>query len=342
MTAARNTAAPPSGSASWPDHYAQALADMVAKASQEAAPMRVFALLDVGAQSALQAFAAQLADPHVALFDRTPQAEFAQYSPRLVELDTVRLRDTRAIADEPLVRLANSHACVSWLLSELPLDALATHLRGWLDGMLIDDDGTDLGEVLLRFFDARVLPGFMTMLTPDQYGELMRPVAIWGTWLRSGRWQAWARPEVNLRRYSARMQRYAIAQQQHLDAATRADRLTARLRDIARKEPNGSDARALNDQLFALPHPQAYRKLSAILDRATCAGLRSDGDLLLFASLALTVSPVFDEHEAIRQSIRAAVDAGRSLALTLDSVPEDVWPALSATRRGANSPALPS
>lgn len=313
--------------------YARAVAEMVESSVQTTPPTHTYALLDVGAQQPLQHLASRIDLPNVVLFDGTPQAAFAQYSPRLIEVPTAVKGHARDTASELLVAQAASHACVSWLQSELSLDALATHLRRWLDGMLMDDDGTELGEVLLRFFDARVLPGFMDMLTPEQYGEFMRPIPVWGAWLRSGRWQTWARPHVNPSRFPPRIQRYSIAQQQRLDIATRVDRIQARLRDVARKEPDGVDARAFQDRLFALPHDVAFQHLDRIIERAARLGLHSDSDLLLFSALALKVSPAFDEHQAVRECILAAVDKGRPLAHAFGNVPDDVWHALASRPR---------
>ena len=342
MTVERSNGAPTSLDTGWPPRHAAALGDMVNDATLHVASARVYALLDVGADPALQAFARQLTDPSAALFDGTPQAGFAEYSPRLIELPISRLTHSSGAQSEPLLRLAGTHACVSWLVSDLPLQPLAVHLRGWLDGMLMDEDGSDLGEVLLRFFDARVLPGFMDMVTSEQYGEFMRPIVAWGVWLRSSRWQTWERPTVNPRRFPAPMQRYSMAQQRRLEASTRTDRMLARLRGIVRKEPDGADGKALNDFLVGQPHYAAYEALQAILNRATRLGLGADGDLLLFASLALTVAPNFDEHADIRESIQAAIETGRPFAHTLGSVPDDVWPALAAAnRRPTATPALP-
>lgn len=72
------------------------------------------------------------------------------------------------------IRWAREKHAVTWLRSELPLQALAQHLGACMAGEL--DDGR---KMLLRFADARALPSTAAHLDASQRAALFGPVTHW-------------------------------------------------------------------------------------------------------------------------------------------------------------------
>lgn len=310
-----------------------ALQASVDKARAEEPGVRLYALLDVGQHPDLHLFAEALESPQVSLFDGTPEAAAQVFSPRLIPVDAVPsgLRDR-------LLGWNLQRPCVSWLLSPQPAAALGEHLRSWLGGVLLDHDGSELGEVMARFFDPRVLPGFMAMLSSDQRQEFMRPVTTWAVWLRSRRWEQWIRPPDQTPKLLPRRPQYTLEQARLLDAATRSDRLLARLEDQASDASAEELARDLTDRLLALPHDLRFQRLERIVKHATRDGLDLDADVQLYCVLALSICEQFAEHPSMRAVLsRCAAGTASFVTAIADLTPDD-WQAIEARSSWRRSP----
>jgi hypothetical protein len=314
------------------------LAGSIDQALVQEPTLQLFALLDIGQHPELHAFAEALKTPQASLFDGTPEAAAQVYSPRLVSV-AARSDDDQTGLRERLLALTLQRPCVSWLLSTLSLAALADHLRGWLGGELLDDDGNELGEVMARFFDPRVLPGFMSMLSLDQKAELMRPIALWGLWLRSGLWHQWSQPADQAPKLLPRRPQYTSAQAAQLDAATRTDRMLARLEDQA-SDPSAQElAQDLNDRLLSLPHDRRFQRLDRIVQRAARDGLDLDADIQLYCTLALSVCEQFAEHPSVRAVVSRCAAGETTFTTAIADVTPDDWQAIEARSSWRRAPA---
>ena len=311
-----------------------ALQGSVDKARAEEPGVRLYALLDVGQHPDLHLFAEALESPQVSLFDGTPEAAAQVFSPRLIPVNAV----PSALCDR-LLGLNLQRPCVSWLLSPQPTATLGEHLRSWLGGVLLDHDGSELGEVMARFFDPRVLPGFMAMLSSDQRQEFMRPVTTWAVWLRSRRWEQWIRPPDQTPKLLPRRPQYTLEQAKLLDAATRTDRLLARLEDQRDDPAAGELADDLHARLFALPQDLCFQRLDELVRRATRAGLASDADIQLYCLLALSICEQFGEHPSVRAALARCVAGEASLADAMADVAPDDWRAIESQSSWRRTPA---
>jgi len=313
------------------------LAGSIDQALVQEPTLQLFALLDIGQHPELHAFAEALKTPQASLFDGTPEAAAQIFSPRLVAVAMRPDGDGGGLRDR-LLALTLQRPCVSWLLSRLSLTALADHLRGWLVGELLDDDGDELGEVMARFFDPRVLPGFMSMLSLDQKAELMRPIALWGLWLRSGHWHQWSQPAGQAPRLLPRRPQYTSAQAAQLDVATRTDRMLARLEDQASDSSAEELAHDLIDRLLSLPHDLRFQRLDRIVQRAAHDGLDLDADIQLYCTLALSVCEQFADHPSVRAVVSRCAAGETTFTAAIADVTPDNWQAIEARSSWRRAP----
>lgn len=105
----------------------------------------------------------------VALFDDTVDSTLAAAGPWLVKIDRSSADNLRKVT-----ALSESPAGVVWLISELPIETLATELTARLDVNLSD------GSIaLLRFYDTKVLSDLGKTLTEGQHSEFFAPAREW-------------------------------------------------------------------------------------------------------------------------------------------------------------------
>lgn len=318
-----------------------ALFKRAADLRQQQPALRWYALVDPGLHPSLPDSLPAIDEGSAALFDDTPQQFSTAPSPRLIDLHRERPgQSSPSSLIDSLLDLTRTSPCVSWLASRQGLDALAAHLRSWMDGKLMDTDGSEFGEVLVRFTDPRVLPGFMEAITPEQYGELMRPIALWAVWLRAHRWQEWTPPAHNPVRPLPMMQAYTLQQQVRIEQSTRVDRIQALIEDqVAELEAADPMAQRIAQHFLRLPHDLRFQQLHALLQRAARHGLQADADLQSYSWLALGIHPAFDEHDAIRQAIAGSVQAGSNISDAIACLPDSVWDALHAQAHGGQGSA---
>jgi hypothetical protein len=313
--------------------------DSLRSACQEQAKQEpsahLFAIVDVGlCQPALP----WLNDRHdkavVSLFQGLPEGSLDALSPRLVDLGPLPALQPGAL-DETLGRLALWHdqlPCVSWIVSSHALDSLQGHLQRLLNGTLYDADDQAMGEVMLRFYDARVLGGYLGALDQTQYALATSMVNQWSLWDRDCQWQTWLPPaetptHLHLRAKTA--ERFTLKQHEQIAQHTATDRIDARLRHHYGSQPDANVvAVRVNEVLLSLRAHERYLALDAVLRRARRAGLRSDADLLLFATFHCSLGPRFDEHPRIRECCSAAVEGSSFVDATTAIASED-WESIA-------------
>ncbi|CDG84354.1 DUF4123 domain-containing protein [Janthinobacterium agaricidamnosum] len=276
--------------------------------------MQWYALVDAAQVPELHRQKSRALDfPHANLFSLSKEHGIAKYGPLLFPLEA------GARSRHPLVALLLQGMrygwTVSWLSSTLPMDALAKHLAGHLNGMLDDDK-----DVLLRYYDARLLPAFVQHLPPEASAALLAPVAQWIYWDRQLRL---ACIEGGRQADSPGVRDTAIS------AAVQAAMAHAALGDlICSTMYEEADASEFEQWL---PHA-FYSAVQRKIDQARRFGLKEVADLQLFASLALQVHPDFHQLLSSFQHEQANLASGKiSLVDVVHQVPDREWERLGAS-----------
>jgi hypothetical protein len=210
----------------------------------------------------------------ISLFALTREHGIAKYGPLLVPLDDT----TTSPVTARVLRSMRRGWTVSWLSSALSLQDLAEHLAGHLNGTL--PDGTD---VLVRYYDPRVLPSFLVHLDAATREALLAPIGHWAWWDR--------KLDFVIEKGDGRAVSSGITHIQ-VPAEMQKAMAVAAMDDLI----NGLIVAEADDGEFVkwLPHT-LYTAISRQLHSARNLGLSVPADLQLFVSLALRVHPDFFE-----------------------------------------------
>lgn len=176
-------------------------------------------------------------------------------------------------------RLATQHSAVTWLVSPLDMSALTEALSHRMDARLPDGD-----DVLLRFFDPRVLPVLHRVLDPQQRAAFF---SIASEWSFVGRDRQVQRLDSVIPGpthtfgppLSLTMQQFT----ELLDAAE----VDAVMPEVVRQAP---------EEFLAIPAPKRAAFTQTWLDRATSLGLSAHSDRVGLVLLALRLGPGFDQR----------------------------------------------
>lgn len=305
--------------ADWVDLRAKLTLDLAHFFSLEQAPGgQRYALVDAAQVPDMRgpAFDAEGLD-YISLFTLTREHAIAKYGPLLIPLSPHAGPKSPSVAR--IVRAMRHGWTVSWLTSPLELEALAEHLAGHLNGTL--PDGSD---VLVRYYDPRLLPVFLDQLDKTTSAALLAPIGHWAWWdrqlgfvLRQGGGQA-ASPGIT-------------------DTAITPETQQA-MADAALVDLIGSMVLAeCGEDEFGdwLPHT-FYKALRGQVARAHALGLTDMADVQLFVSLALRIHPEFFSLLPVfareHQRIRAGDIDMPSLVLAVD---DGDWDRLGASGRPA-------
>jgi hypothetical protein len=226
---------------------------------------------------------------HISLFSLTKEHGIAKYGALLVPLHG----GASAPAFKRLLRSMRHGWTVSWLSSPMDLEALAEHLAGHLNGALAD--GSD---VLVRYYDPRLLPFFLTHLEEEVRSALLAPIARWAWWDRQLDFKA---AEGGGADKSPGIKHTDIA-------AVTQDALAAVAMDELIKSMvlGESEEDEFDDWL---PHA-FYNAVSVQLCAARAIGLTEVADLQLYVSLAMRVHPDFFELLPAFGAARTELAAG--------------------------------
>jgi hypothetical protein len=306
-------------------------AERLAKQSNN---LKVYAIVDCGQDPDIYARVMNhWSASAISLFDGTPEAALEKLSPRLVQLNPGIWFEAAQLAEMQskglaLCALSDQWPCLSWLFSESSPEALAQHLRSLLNGVLLDDTAQPIGEVMVRHYDARVLPGFLEMLTTEQYTNALTPIAGWGVWTRAQDWRVWERPttESLFAQLSGGANRYTLQQHAMLNQATAVDRIDALIEEqYWPLRESDLMAEAIAQRFLNLRPNERFTTLTAILERAFKSGVSEDGDLLLYASIALGIHKQFDTHPAVAECLKTCGAQRKSFKDAVAGLPANVW-----------------
>lgn len=307
-----------------------ALIDEMAKHGASSSDAGLYLLVDCGIAPSVLRFATRHLSTfaHTALLENTPEEHLAKrFSPWLValpgELTEAWQGGERTTLLGDLCRLAQDHPAVSWLWSSNDLDALSGHLRRFMSGSLWNEpEQLDEGEVFLRYYDARVLCAYLSVLSPAQRNALLRPLAAWALWDRHLAWHTWAGIDAPVGEPEPAIFRYTLTQQERLAFAGQPDKVLHLIADGHARA--GADS-PLRRNLFDLPPDARYRRISTLVSEARELGLRSDADLMLYAVLALDIHPRFIDHPELQRRVMPALRASGDFSAALDGVPDAAW-----------------
>ena len=253
---------------------------------------------------------------HQNLFALTREHGIAKYGPLLCPVRAGQ----QSPAFMSALRAMRHGWTVSWLSSRLSPDTLAAHLAANLNGTLAD--GTD---VLVRFYDPRMLPHFLAHLDAPGRDALLAPIAQWGWWDRTLKFVSTKGgdrddpPRVNEIEVSAQAQ-------QALAASAMSELIKSMVIEA-------SDADEFSGWL---PHALSVA-VDRQLENARKRSLTEVSDLQLYVSLALRVHPdFFDLIPAFRHASEALAAGDTDLTSLVLDVSDDEWDRVG----GAGVPAL--
>ena len=323
--------------------HRDALGDTASGLLDQGGGEHLFAVVDVAMHAPLLPWLRQNHPGEaLSLFEDQPERAFDGLAPRLLDLGPLTRSTeagTAAFVHETsvgqLTRWHDESPCVSWIYSSASPEHLRDALARQLGGTLYEDDGDDpLGEVMLRFFDARVLGGYLAALDTTQYALAFDGIKAWALWTRRATWNVWTPPEVtppHLPLLAKSAERFTMAQQQIIADHTVVDRLDARLREHYGARPDANNlAVKINDKLLRRPARERFLALDALVQRARQKGLRSDPDLQLFITFHFSLGPRFHEHDHMQRCFNDMDETSVSFVDAVSTLPDQAWAEISA------------
>jgi hypothetical protein len=256
------------------------------------------------------------------LFADTPEAGLQSAAPILIDLDSAG--DGMALRAW-LLQLERVAPGVSWIDSEYSLPVLAGMLTNRLP-CLIDGDK----EVVLRFYDPRILLGLPSALDAKRKAWFFAPVLRWTAWepRREEHYgiDAPPRPSADdMARFGVMPLSLDLQQRERLmyyDREALYDSIVTHWEDTC---PEAIDE----------IKPAMLREIAAAaVARCSSYGIDGAADQHLFAGLMMTVSPSFDDHPAVQRYLRdASLAPSERLDAMIAGLPDPVWQQLDTHQR---------
>lgn len=243
------------------------------------------------------------------LFEGHAEEILPEMAPLLIDV-TVESPVVQSVMEETR-RIGNIKPCVSILESTQPIDAVARHLARFHLVETPDDR-----SLLLRWYDTRILPVWLKVLTTEQRARFTHPFTRWTSIDRFGTNQAHDLPghddgaSVDV---PFRLDRHQI---DRLFAATRPDVLIHELRKTLRKE------------IGIVPRGTLYPFVHTHWEVASMHGLRDLNEQVQFLMLAIYTSGRYMEHPLIAERFASpCVQPERSFEEWFSALPECIWTA---------------
>jgi hypothetical protein len=202
-------------------------------------------------------------------------------SPALIPLQPQQLKDLLSQMQE-LLEKAN---VVSFIFSQLDVSNLAIHLGGLTN--IVDDDNT---EWVMRFFDPRILPLWLDVLTPAQQKHVLAPIYRWVYIDPSAQVKTVVGGDDPLVRLAEPF-RFELSQQNDLLEKTVPYNLIAAV--------EADDSGLIQDWSFFY----RYEQFKRLADVAKNHGIHTMVDMKAFATLALRVRDDFLNDENVQKAL---------------------------------------
>lgn len=254
------------------------------------------------------------------LFEDSPEEDLVDASPILIDVPPQE-------EGQELIRwllwYERSAPGVTWIDSRMSLPTLTAMLGNRMACRINEDE-----QVVLRFWDPRILLGLPSALDAEQRRHFFAPVVEWTAWepRREQYYTITAPPDAApVPRFVAAPMALTLAQRDQLmyyDKEALYDRIIAHWHETCSDAIEGID-------------PDMLREI-AIAGVARCSsyGIQSADDQVLFAGLMMAVSPSFDDHPAVQRGLRdQAIAPDERLSRLIDELPEAVWEQIGAEKR---------
>lgn len=270
--------------------------------------MASYVLIDSAQRPGFNQRLERLRVPYRSLFEGHPERNLPEIAPLLLPYPHGDGQDESA-ARHMIDKLAADKPAVSHIQCDLGLAALAAHLRGF---HLVGIPGRR--EMIVRWYDTRVLPAWLEVLDPGQRAAFLTGVASWRYYDRFG-----DAKDVQLVPGDSTgvdvPRPFVLAESQYaaLLKSSEADAVIARLDGIIRDELRRVDPRSLC--MF----------IQAQLQVARSHGLSTTKDFTRFVLMALFTSGRFVEHPYIIARLETGVPDGLPFAEWVETIPEDVF-----------------
>lgn len=216
----------------------------------------------------------------------------------------------RARMQSTVRKLAVERPAVSFVESDYGLEELGRHFRPF--HLVKLPNGR---EMLLRWYDTRILPVWLSVMTPKQKSGFVEGIRQWRMYDRYG--DAIDLPlSVNRGEELPALPPYTLDEVQYADLleACGPDVLIAHLREVA------------PDQMRALPQRVLYPFVQEHLAQARGHGLNNLDDQGHYLILALSTSGRFLEHSHVRERLALRADEhGQPFGDWAMSVPDTVF-----------------
>lgn len=246
---------------------------------------------------------------YCSLFDGQAEQKHPEIAPLLLhwpEDESVNARQMR----RDIRSLASEKPAVSIIESDMAMEELSEHLRKF--HLVKLPNGR---EMLLRWYDTRILPVWVDIMAPSQAQGFFSGVNRWRMYDRYGE-EVDLTIQVKEARELPALSPYAIdeAQYARLIEACGADVLIAHLRDV------------IPDEIRRLSHRVLYPFVTDHLDAARRQGLESLDDQTQYMLLALYTSGEFLSHPHVRQRLDSnAEDHDEDFSTWAMQVPDEVF-----------------
>ncbi|WMJ69513.1 DUF4123 domain-containing protein [Stenotrophomonas sp. 24(2023)] len=289
-----------------------------------------YAVIDSAQRPHFDERLSRLGARYCSLFEGHAEASLGDIAALLVEYPDTGTDASPALAAE-IARLAADRPAVSLYWSALDLQALARHFRAFHLARVPEKGGS---EMLLRWYDTRILPALMDVFTPAQRAALLQGIQRGQYYDRFGDLHALdctdlpdgelpALPPLQL----------DPAQYQALLEACEPDVVIAQLRRVIPDEMRRLDRRAL------------YPFVSTAVQDTLAHGVQQTDDHVQYALLALYTSGGFRSHPAVVQRMAGHRDVHEQpFSDWVINLPEDIWSSGTPLWNGdaAHAPAPPA
>lgn len=255
----------------------------------------------------------------------TDLAVYDEIAPLLIQVDDLSRfelsRGKQAPRTSELLRLLGKlheadggEFAVTHIVSAWPLADLMAHYAYYGEYGLPDGR-----EYYLHFYDSRILDRAFQVWTDEEREHFLGPVHQLRYVRRNGSVAQWvgAGGDMRQRARDSRQQAFTLAQHQALLDMDYPDKLAVQIRRLYLGVLGGG-----------LRQDALYTQVVAQMERARSYGIATERDMLDYVAWGITISPRFDEHEAIAPMLRRFKESGPGLSQALADVPDEVWDAL--------------
>lgn len=294
------------------------LQDYFARSQRDSQAGFYYALADCGQIPEFQGSGLdKLHASYIRLFSRTTESNIQDFGPVLISIDPGSTQLELPV--NALLKAMKHGWTVSWIRSSLPANELANHLINYLDGRF--EDGS---SVLLRYYDPRLLPEFLSIIGDSYRKALLAPIVEWCFWDR----------KLGLRvSKGSGLQKIPKVHEVKISELERDLMGRAALPDLIMSNL----LEEADESEFAkwLPHA-LYQAVHIHIEKAQKQGLKDIADLQLFTSLAIGIHPDF--HLQIPEFISGLPKLGiedDSLSDLVLKVPDHHWDALETSGQQA-------